>query len=201
MNKLVIAISGLAQAGKDTFCRLLINKFEKRGIKAERFALADELKEKINPFLVQNFNINIFDCTIQQKELVRPLLVTFGKIKRIQSEGKYWTNLLQNQIMESKATVAIITDVRYDEYSEDEIFWSKNKMKAPLVYISRNGIKPPNKEEMENDPKLKAAADYIVNWYGCPAGYLLDTFLDGHINEFIAWLEKGGRLSNIGINN
>jgi len=201
MGKLVISTCGLARSGKDTFCRLLIAKLSQRGIRAERFALADSLKEKMLPFLVENFNINVFDCTTEQKELIRPLLVDFGKIKRIQTEGKYWTRLLENQISQSQAKVAIITDVRYDEYPEDEIFWARNQMKALVVYISRTGIVPPNKEEAENDPRLRKAADYTVNWDGCPQDRFLDTFLDNHINTFMEWLEKSGRLTNIGMEN
>ena len=181
--KNVIGLSAVATAGKDSLCSLLINRFAKDGIVAKRFSLADKLKADMRPFLLDKLGVDILSCDTTEKTLVRPLLVEYGRVKRIQSEGKYWTSLLEKQMLESTAQIGIISDIRYDYYPEDEVFWVKEYLKGILVHISRYEMgevapttfggqptigriytQPPNKDEAENDPKVKAKADYLIDW-------------------------------------
>ena len=68
--------------------------------------------------------------------------------------------------------INIITDIRFNEYDKDESYWIKNEINGVLVHISRfnniNGkrvfIPPANEAERENDPKVKAESDFILNW-------------------------------------
>jgi hypothetical protein len=165
----VIGLSGVATSGKDLMCSLLVEAFEKQGKKAKRFALADELKLKLNDLLKKEFSIDIFSCSKEEKELVRPLLVSFGKIARERTQGKFWTDLLERKIKESESIdYAIVTDVRYDEFEEDEVSWVIEKMNGVLVHISRleNGIRvtPPNEDEARNDPRIEGKANFKVVW-------------------------------------
>lgn len=163
-----IGLSGIAKSGKDTFCSLLVAEFKQLGIKAQRFALADELKLKVRNPLYELSNIDILKCSPEEKELVRDYLVAVGKIKRKQSKGKYWTSLLQQQILSEPSVIPIITDIRYHFYPEDEVFWLKKVMGGKLIHLHRtiNGIPltPPNKDEEENDPKVRANADKCIYW-------------------------------------
>lgn len=168
-NPPIIGITGLATSGKDTLCRFLIENFEKVGICAKRFALADELKLKIRDFLIENFGIDILTANPEEKELVRPLLVAFGKAHRQKSEGTFWTSILEDKIRQEKADVSIITDIRYDEYDKDESWWLREHLGGPLVHVSRvlkygNTLSAPNEDEARNDPKLFEKAAYRIKW-------------------------------------
>jgi hypothetical protein len=166
-----LALSGVATAGKDTFCRLLIREFASRGIVAKRFALADELKKKTAPFISELCSFDIFNCTAEQKELVRDLMVAVGKIKRAVSQGQYWTSLVSKQIQKAaneadQPFVPVITDVRFDEYENDEVSWVKSQG-GLLVHISRfdcdgNLVPPANQSEELNNPKVISAADIRI---------------------------------------
>ena len=165
----VIGIAGVARSGKDTLCDLLRKGLLERGYKSQRFALADLLKAKIRPFLLEFFEIDIFDCSPEEKELVRPLLVEFGRAKRITSEGSYWTGLLQEEIDKADCDVAIVTDIRYAEYEYDEADWLKEWNHGTLIHVERvlpNGeiLTAPNADEERNNPKLKELANTNLIW-------------------------------------
>ena len=167
----IIALTALAQTGKDTFCQVLIKELAKMGYIGMRQALADSLKAELTDLLWENFGINIFNCSDEEKNLVRPLLVDYGKIKRQVSNGTYWWSLLEKKIEQTAwqdNVVHIITDVRYAEYEKDENFFIQ-KHNGILVHLSRDGIIAPNKEEEKFDPILELMADYR---------FLLDTVSD-----------------------
>ena len=121
----------------------------------------------------EKFKIDLSKCSNEEKELIRPLMVAYGKCRRSQTEGKYWTSLLSEKIKEfdNEDIIPIITDVRYIEYKEDEYTWIKN-YNGILIHISRkldsgNLVPPANIEEKSNDNKLKAVADFSVCWETC----------------------------------
>ena len=172
-NKTVVGISGFARSGKDHFCNLLIQELHARGYDAKRFALADRLKNSINPFFKSEFDIDIWDCEEEEKEFVRPLLVAYGKAWRLKTSGRYWTNLLESDISKSDCEVAIVTDIRYAQYSTDEIWWLREHLEGTLVHLKRYDILPsghkkwydaPNEDEVINDPLLWGHADYRIEW-------------------------------------
>jgi hypothetical protein len=169
----IIALSGCATVGKDLFCSIARNELSKRGIAAQRFALADSLKQECQDFILNKCGIDVYTTDPEEKTKIRPLLVWFGNFKRNQSNGTFWTNLLQQTIEANQFDVGIITDVRYDEYSHDEIYWAKSTMNASIVHLKRfsrapGGIKqyiqPANIYEEINDPKIEAKADFHVEW-------------------------------------
>lgn len=142
MNKPVIAICGVARSGKDTLCALLIEELGKLGLKAKRFALADRLKAEIREFAMTHYGIDILNCPIEEKEMLREFLVFHGKMKRIKSQGKHWTGMLEPEIRYGEGfDVAIITDVRYDIFPEDELSWVKDHMSGAVVHVTRYAIK------------------------------------------------------------
>jgi hypothetical protein len=168
----VIGLSGLAGSGKDLFYQLLAQQLPN----CKRFALADALKKEIYQTLLDLYGVDIFTCTREEKNLVRPMLVAHGMVRRTKSQGKHWTGLLQSQIEDyfssSPDGIACVTDIRYDIYPEDEVFWLREKMGGKLVHISlftevdgkKVFVEPPNGEEAYNDPRIKAVADYKVVW-------------------------------------
>lgn len=178
---MVIGLSGFAKVGKDTFCNALIKALVTKGYSAKRFALADELKKKLNPFLIQECGIDIFNCSPQEKETVRDILVAYGKVKRLQSQGRFWTSILEEIIWKESHDFSIVTDVRYDFFPNDEVWWIKSQMSGILIHLNRGGIKPPNKDEEINDPKIAAQADFDLIFPNLPEDKIqefVDIFCD-----------------------
>jgi len=166
----VIGITGVARVGKDTLCANLIKAYKNEGLVAKRFALADELKDAMRIFLFDNFNIDILNCSPEDKELIRPLLVEFGRAKRIQSNGTYWTSLLYEKMLKAQQEqpfdIAIVTDIRYAEYDFDEVDWLHSH-DGTLIHLSRflldgSLLQPPNQDEEKNDPILFEKADIVL---------------------------------------
>jgi hypothetical protein len=203
----VIGVGGVARAGKDTFVSILINLLQEKGLKAKRIALADPLKEHCDWFCTQRIGFSAFTQVPEEKALIRPFLVWFGDAKRKQTNGKFWTDLAEASINRADAhgfDYAIISDVRYDHYQEDELDWIKNKMGGTLVHVSRyeeytgkipkvsqevsikKFVPPANDHEMINDPKIKKRADYVIEWptFNDPVEELIKN------KNMIAYVEK-----------
>jgi hypothetical protein len=212
---LVVGLSGLAGAGKDLFCQLLIKTLASQGYgTAKRYALADALKAETRQFMIDAYGIDINHCSREQKDLIRPFLVAHGGIRRAMSKGKHWTNKLSNIIDNDQPRIAIVTDVRYDQYPEDELFWLKNKLNGVFVHISmywfeddtldyprvnqvKKFIQPPNEHEAKNDPLLQNQADYRVVWEktkGVTQDEINDKLMP-HLFKFVDYLVVERRLS------
>ena len=171
MSQTILGISGVACSGKDTLCKLLINEFlQSYGVEARRFALADELKLQVRERCLREFGIDSTTCSGADKEKIRPLLVAYGKEKRLESNGQYWTGFLEKKIRGSGVPVAIVTDIRYAYYQKDEVWWVKEQMGGSLIHVTqfdpktRKDTEPPNEDERINDPLVKAQADFKIRW-------------------------------------
>lgn len=169
----MIGLTGVARSGKDTFYTILNKYFTSKNINSKRLAFADNLKKEMHGFIKEKFKIDLLKCSNEEKELIRPLMVAYGKCRRSQTEGKYWTSLLNEKVEELKKdnTIPIITDVRYIEYKDDEYSWIKNN-NGMLIHICRklddgSFVPPANIEEKSNDNKLKAVADFCICWETC----------------------------------
>lgn len=171
----VIGISGLARSGKDMFTTISQHILEAEyNLKTKRFALANELKKDLEQLIWDKTTINVFTDNSSHKKVIRPLLVAYGEVMRTVSEGTYWTNAVEQQLKRSNIDIAFITDIRYDEYPKDELYWLKHKMNGKLIHIrkwhfdenynERTYDLPPNEHEARNDPKLQRKADYCFEW-------------------------------------
>jgi len=170
---MIIGITGVARSGKDTFYSILKKYLKEKNIDCQRIALADELKKELGDFVEKKFKIDLNKCDGSDKELIRPLMVAYGKCRRVQTEGKYWTSLVDPKVKELKKEnmLPIITDIRYIEYKEDEYSWLKSH-NGILIHLSRklddgSFVPPANIEEKSNDNKLKAVADFTICWDTC----------------------------------
>lgn len=160
-----VGIGGVARAGKDTLFSILKQYFlSKLGQNVERVALADNLKRELDPIFIQHFGISAFTQDTGEKALVREIIVPWARLKRTQSQGKYWTSLVKPHVetLISNNIVPVITDIRYDLYEEDETNWVLNQG-GFLIHIQRqlkdgSLVLPANKDEEENDPKVRAKA-------------------------------------------
>jgi hypothetical protein len=197
MENNMIGLTGVARSGKDTFFSILKRYLKEKNIESQRIALADNLKYELGDFVKDKFKIDLAKCDGSDKELIRPLMVSYGKCRRIQTEGKYWTSLVEPKIKDlNKSNVLpIITDIRYIEYKEDEYTWLKAH-NGILIHISRkldDGtlVPPANIEEKSNDNKLKAVADYSVSWETCQDVNFLYELMQKHLkNIYEKFLEN-----------
>jgi hypothetical protein len=167
--KLIIGISGVAQSGKDTFFQLASRYlYEELGLSSRRYALADFLKDECKGFLKDKFKIDVYSQKIEDKDVFRPFLVWFGDIKRKQTQGTFFTKILEKQIMSGEVDIAFVTDIRYGEYPGDEVQWLRDKLGGHLVHIQRvfqgKVIQPPNDNERRNDPIMQENADFKIKW-------------------------------------
>ena len=216
MTSLTIGISGVAGAGKDTFAAILASLLEKRGYSVQRFALAGELKEEVADFSCKHYGIDPLTCSREEKELIRPLLITHGCLKRRTSKGRYWVEKLNDKILEwnsSPNRVSIITDIRFSDFEADETHWLQEELKGVLVHLSlylslfetgsnpsrdfcREFKKPNNAEEERNDPILLNKANYKCEWEQREGSqeYILQELIP-YVEQFITWLIEHHRLN------
>ncbi len=190
MDKLYIACAGLATSGKSLFSTLLKQRLALKypHLKYSEFALAEKLKLELQPIVKELYDIDIFNCTPEEKELIRPLMVLHGKMKRIRTSGRHWVEILEPKLRASTCDINVITDLRYDDFPNDEVSWCQKELGGLLVHISLfnkivNAIgfgnfpnpdnfigytsvpqEAPNDDEARNNPKLQAKADYRISW-------------------------------------
>lgn len=162
-------ISGVATSGKNEFAKQAAKFFHSKGLKSKEFALANQLKHEINPFIYENFGIDLFNCTPEEKEIVRPIMVAYGCAKRKITKGRYWVDFIENELQyeehNTDTDIAIITDVRFSEYEHDEANWACQT--GNLIHITRllpdgSTLQPANEEERVNDPKVYEFAKYTT---------------------------------------
>jgi len=195
---MVLGISGVAGSGKDTFFSILSAKID-----CKRYSLADELKREVQPWCMEHYDIDSFDCSRKEKEIIRPFLVFHGLQKRNATNGRYWIEKISNKILNSKENNKIITDIRFDDYENDEVSWLKDELGGVLVHISQFSTPPPsrwsslsvekeykepaNSEEARNNPKLKEKADFLIEWPILESTQDIEEELSPYVDEFIAW--------------
>jgi len=157
---MIIGVSGSARSGKDTFFKLL-SKYHGSTKFFQRFAFADELKNDLKRLISRKFDIKISSCSDEEKELIRPLMVSYGKLARNINED-YWIQRLMDKILPFKnLKIPVITDVRY---LNEQRYLKSHFEECINVHICREGFPPINEEEEENEPILKNNSDYLIEW-------------------------------------
>jgi hypothetical protein len=170
MSVLYIGIAGVARSGKDSLALEIENLIRSyKGKTIYRTSLAQPLKEDCKDFIKQYLDLNVFTDNNEEKTTFREFLVWYGKVKRQQTEGRYWTNLLDKRVQKFRPDVCIIPDVRYQQYDEDEVSWLKAKKNNILIHLQRiaiNGeiVPPANMDESINDSIIQNSADYKILW-------------------------------------
>ena len=205
---LAIGVSGNFQVGKDLFYHLLKRKIPNLA----RYALADILKQESDLEIQKSFKFSIFNCTPAQKEIARPFLVSYGKQKRQETNGRYWISLLNAQIklarQDNPDIIPCICDCRYDIYENDEVSWIKDELGGILVNVQKYKIVegkqvfslPANSDEAENEPNLIKKANYRIIWPNIleNSSYvnnpenleILERELSPWVDEFLKWVRK-----------
>jgi len=165
-----IALSGVAGCGKNTVSSIITKLLGRLDLPYKELAIADNLKKELIPSSKELYGIDPSNCSRREKDLIRPFLVAHGEIKRNLSEGRHWVNQVNSKLDAEK--INIITDVRFNKYEKDEVYWVKNEINGVLIHVSLYNIKnnqrvflpPANETEFKNDLLVKKEADFILNW-------------------------------------
>jgi hypothetical protein len=177
MSNLFLGIAGAATVGKDTYYRLLKQICsEEFGVNVIRFALADSLKNDLYSLILYKYGVDIFNCSTEDKNKVRHLLVSHARVMRQNTKGRYWIEKLQSEIDGYKKSenfkpsdIFCVTDIRHFEYLKDEVVWIKEENKGVLIYVEKyfsdgSICNPANDDESRNDPALREHCDYLLRW-------------------------------------
>ena len=183
---MIIGISGYARTGKDTFGISLQRILKTYKINCELIAFANVLKEDLDGFLLDKFNISAFTKKDEEKFLIRPMLVAYGESKRNQSPN-YWIEQIEEKV---KNKLTIITDVRY----ENEARWVIDSG-GFLIHLNRQKedgsyIEAPNPQEAQNNPKVENLASLKIVWRTIESDGLVDeNTIDQIVESFICSCE------------
>lgn len=160
MSKL-IGVSGFARSGKDTFFERSKLLLEERGKKAVRVAFADALKSECDELLSKYTNLSAFTEEDSEKEIVRPLLVTYGTQIRRKLNENCWIEKVQPQVIDYLKSdyYVFVTDVRF----KNEAQWITMNG-GILVNVARENIQPANHEERRQLHLMKGLINYDIFW-------------------------------------
>ena len=158
----LIGICGNARSGKDTFCDFAKKILSKKKVGAARAAFADELKKDLDDLCRHKIGISAFTRDSKEKEIIRPLLVTYGTDVIRKMDENWWIERLEKTlgVHQHMGLIPIITDVRY----ENELDWIRNDHDGVMIHVTRKGIGPANDEEKKNNSILKKKSDYRIMW-------------------------------------
>jgi len=182
MNK-IIGISGYARSGKDTFYSRSALHLKSRKLDSVRYAFADALKEELDGLLKEYVGISAFSEKDKEKEIIRPLLVTYGTELRRKLNPNCWIEKIQDRVLSDakQGKYVFITDVRF----ENEAQWIKNQG-GKMVYIEREKTKPANSEEHRQNVLMKKYLDYKIYWETFGSDKL--NLCDEHVLPFLSHL-------------
>jgi hypothetical protein len=211
-----LGISGVAGSGKDLFYSIFKEEMRHHSKSVERYAIADFLKKEVSDFTKQAYGIDAFSCKGTEKELIRPLLVFHGKLKREQTQGRHWVDRLQSifdsRLSKDSPDISCITDIRYAKYKNDEVRWLKDELGGVLVHISQYTYhhrshrpyiwrKPANEEEESQEPLLKEAADYKLQWeFKKGSQEEIEGYTRKKVIDFVKWLTSINEKTQLEIN-
>jgi len=155
--KTIIGICGNARCGKDTMAELIQEVLADINIKSKKINLADSLKDELRDFVSQTLGIDVYTDNTEEKNIIRPLLVTWGTHVRRKLDQDVWLKKAIEKMTDE--CVYIVPDIRYP----NEMEWLRQH-KSYCIFIDRidgdNLVPPANEEEAFNNPILKANSDF-----------------------------------------
>jgi hypothetical protein len=156
----MIGISGIARSGKDTMATCLSRriKADKHHKNVKILSLANQLKKDLNYLIKKQFGFSAFTDITEEKNLIRPILVSYGEQMKLKYGKDIWIRKLAEKIDKSKFN--IIADVRFDF----EIDFLKENFDAFVIHITKENNVEPNDIEKINDPLVRAKSDLRHIW-------------------------------------
>lgn len=149
-NTILIGLGSKARVGKDFACAGLARFFD-----VERIAFADNLKDDLGElFTKHGLSLRAILEVPATKEMVRPLLVSYGQTMRAFNNDTWVDRALKDK--EFKHEVTIITDVRFPNEAR-----RVRELGGYYIEIDAN-IPPANEVEALYSPQMAGLADYVI---------------------------------------
>lgn len=160
MNKL-IGVSGFARSGKDTFCSRASKFLEFHGHTCKTYSFANALKGELNDLLLKHTGISAFTEVDSEKDIIRPLLVTYGTDVRRRLNSNCWIESIQEKVSSdlSLGHYVFISDVRFLNEAE----WVKS-LGGYLFNIQRHNVSAANSDESNQYKLFNKLVDYKISW-------------------------------------
>ena len=95
----------MAGSGKDSFAKLIGESFNNLGYEVKYLSFAKKLKQEVSEISKQLYGIDTTNCTRDEKNLIRPLLLAHGAIMRAKTDGRYWIDSVSSQIEKDKINI------------------------------------------------------------------------------------------------
>jgi hypothetical protein len=198
-----IGISGAALVGKDTLCNLFVDYFKNiHNIKAQRHSIAgDTIRKDLKGLILKKMGEEVDLNNPEEKTLIRPLMVEYGRFMRNRTKGRYFIQELEKNKKFGKNFVPIIPDIRYAEFEKDENHWLRKEKKGILIFLKRKGIEPANSFEEKNNLILEKEADFVIDVpnFGENSDFINDyvDYMDKIVKDILTiYLQGISRLSN-----
>jgi len=171
-NQLIIGISGFARSGKNTLAEIIKDFCHSKKVDAKIFSFAFQLRQDLNSFCKEKFNISAFSEVTEEKNKIRPILISYGEVQRGLSRGSYWWQKLKpeiNNFFRNGGNVAIISDLRFKEYEFDELEYIRSYPNSCIFCVSRKNesgelVPPAHQSEADNFPKICKKSDINLIW-------------------------------------
>jgi hypothetical protein len=161
--KIVGLVAG-RRVGKDTFARILKEVAAPQLVVSHAFATA--LKEDLKGLFQEKFGADVYSLEGSQKELLRPMLITYGTVWR-EIDPLHWVKQVEKSIdiwalMEKpgEEMIHVITDVR--NFNEEEYMRTKYGSAFSLLFLERPDCIEPTEEEKRTLPELKGRANWVL---------------------------------------
>ena len=161
-SNLVVGIAGTRNSGKDT----LFSHLKAIDPRFQHYAFASALKADLRQLIQSQFGIDPLTAAGADKELIRPILVSYGCTWR-EIDIDHWTKVVAGQIWDNhkhnpQPQISCVCDFRF--VSEAELFRAQFGGSFKLVNLTRHGAPEPTDEEKKHFEKVAAMADYHVLW-------------------------------------
>lgn len=184
-TKRIILISGYARSGKDTLANDILWEFVNTKRQAAITKFANALKAALQLALndVGLGHINVFTEDTREKELLRPLLVEFGKYCRAKDKNVFVNKTIEDvdALLAQGKEAVMISDCRYlNEAHLVRRFGAEHGIGVERVKIGRYGNKPANEEERESIEELNLHDNCEEGW----------TFPEGDTDGIKAWAKR-----------
>lgn len=161
---IVLALGFTRGVGKDT----LVTHLRALDPRFKRYAFADPLKRDLAPFLLAHFGIDIWTCTPEEKEVIRPILIAYGMCQRAR-DPDYWVKRTLVDINKDITStcfngdlIPVVTDVRFP----NEVNILRRELGATIIHVTRDGAPEPTDEEQKHYAGLIPMADLTFHWGG-----------------------------------
>lgn len=181
---LVIGLHGTRGVGKDTLAAAL-HSFDRRFY---TYSFARALKDDLFRLITDRFALNVHTVTGADKELIRPILISYGMAQRAR-DPDHWCKRVSNDILHDwrggfvdyserggigpegdyrpHTITPVVTDVRFvNEVNHLRATFPRDSHHAGavIVNVTRDGAPPPTEEEEKHYRDVAALADIHFHW-------------------------------------